>query len=74
MSLTNSQRNLAALYHCDSRSDTIAQLREALPDVDEPDILADLLGAVAVLESMSDADFDSLGIGFEEGCRYSQSG
>ena len=57
MSLTIQEYNLAALYHNTSRRDTIDQLREAVPDVDEPDILADLLSAIAKLEAMDDGAF-----------------
>ena len=74
MSLSSQQHNLTALYYSGSRTDTIAQLREAIPDTDEPDILADLMSAITVLKSMSESDFDSLATGFEGGMRYSETG
>ena len=74
MSLPIQERNLVALYHSGSRTDTIEQLREAVPDVDEPDILADLLNAITALEAMSNEDFDALAGGFEGGMCYSESG
>ena len=74
MSLSYQQHNLTALYHSGSRTDTIAQLREAIPDTDEPDIRADLMSAITVLETMCDADFDALVSGFEGGIRYSETG
>ena len=57
MSMSVQEHNLAALYCSGSRMDTIEQLREAVPDVDEPDILADLLSAIAKLEAMDDGAF-----------------
>ena len=66
MSMSVQEHNLAALYCSGSRRDTIVQLREAVPDVDEPDILADLLSAIARLEAMDDDAFSVL----EEGWRY----
>ena len=66
MSMSVQEYNLAALYCSGSRMDTIEQLREAVPDVDEPDILADLLSAIAKLEAMDDDAFSVL----EEGLRY----
>jgi len=74
MSLSSWQHNLTALYYSGSRIDTIAQLREAIPDTDEPDIRADLVSTITILESMRDADFDSLATGFEGGMRYSEAG
>ena len=74
MSLSSQQHNLTALYCSGSRRDTIEQLREAIPDTDEPDIRADLVRAISVLESMSDEDFDVLASGFEGGMRYSETG
>jgi hypothetical protein len=66
MSLTTQERNLAALYLNASRRDTIDQLCEAIPDIDEPDILADLLSAIAKLEAMDYGAFALL----EEGWLY----
>lgn len=73
MNLPTQQHNLVALYHSGSRMDTIEQLREAIPDVDEPDIRADLMSVIAALEDMSGMDFDALASGFEGGQHYNET-
>lgn len=73
MNLPTQQHNLVALYHSGSRMDTIAQLREAIHDVDEPDVRADLMSAIAALEDMSDMDFDALTREFEGGMCYRET-
>ena len=57
MSLTSQEKNLAVIYYSGSREDTIAQLREALPDIAEPDTLAAAHSIIGKLESISDMEF-----------------
>ena len=67
MSLSAQEHNLAALYCSGSRRSTIDQLCEAVHDVDEPDILADLLSVIAKLEAMDDNSFAVLEGGWLDG-------
>ena len=57
MSLTTLEKNLACIYYGNSREDTVAQLREGLPHITEPDTLAAAHTAIAKLDSMSDMEF-----------------
>uniref|UniRef100_S0DD95 Uncharacterized protein n=1 Tax=termite gut metagenome TaxID=433724 RepID=S0DD95_9ZZZZ len=57
MSLSSQEKNLACLYHSGSRADTAAQIREALPCLNEPDTLAAAHGALEKLEAMSEMEF-----------------
>jgi len=57
MSLNITEKNLACIYLCDSREETAAQLREALPYIDAPDVRAVAEGALGKLLAMSDMEF-----------------
>jgi len=60
MTLSIQERNLVLLYHSGSREATVAQIREALPHIGEPDVNAAAVSAIAKLERMSAAAFSDL--------------
>lgn len=60
MSLSRQERNLAGIFLSGSREDTIVQIREALPDMDEPDIRATAESVIGKLEAMSGGEFAAL--------------
>lgn len=60
MTLSVQERNLVLLYHSGSREATAAQMREALPHIDEPDVNAAAVSAIRKLEAMSAAAYDAL--------------
>lgn len=67
MSLSRQERNLAGIFLSGSREGTIAQMREALPDMDEPDVCAAAESAIGKLSAMSGPEFSALAAGLAEG-------
>jgi len=60
MRLTKQESDLVCIYYSGSLVATIAQMREALPHIDEPDVLAAAECAIGKLEAISAAAFDTL--------------
>jgi hypothetical protein len=54
MSLSPQEKNLACLYYSGAREDTAAQIREALPYMDEPDahVARAALGKLGAMSGM----------------------
>ena len=59
---TIEQVGLICVFDTSSRDKLIEDLREALPDTDDPDMAELMRGVVDRLEAMTDAEFDALGL------------
>jgi len=65
MRLSKQEADLVCIYYSGSRADTAAQMREALPHIDEPDVLDAAESAIGKLEAMSGAEFSTLASSLE---------
>lgn len=54
------EMDLLCLYYSGTRLETLAQLREAMPCIDAPDVLAVAERAAAKLEGMCDEGFATI--------------
>jgi len=68
MTFTTEERRLLNLYHSGSANETAAVVRDALPDITEPDVHAAAVSVIRKLGVMEGTEFDSLTI--ESGCAY----
>lgn len=62
MRLSVQERNLDGLYLSGSREATAAQMREALPDIDGPEVRVAAGSAIIKLGAMSEPDFSALAV------------
>jgi hypothetical protein len=58
MMFTTEERRLISLYRSGTREDTAAQLREAIPYIDERDVRAAAESAIRKLMALGDTAFD----------------
>ena len=58
---TGEEINLMRLFDATGRAGLIDELREALPGMDEPDVIEITRGVIGKLEHMTDAEVDSTG-------------
>lgn len=54
--------NLMHLFDTTSRAELLADLRECLPDVDEPEIAEIVNTTIGKLEHMTDEEFQNIGL------------
>ena len=60
MTFTSEEKRLLLLYHSGSLIETSAVLREALPDIIEPDVSAVAVTLIRKLDDINDTEFDSI--------------
>ncbi|HWR23485.1 MAG TPA: transposon-transfer assisting family protein [Feifaniaceae bacterium] len=60
MKITVEESNLICIYDTGARAGTLAELRAALPLIDDPDMRAVANSAAAKLGSMTDAEFAAI--------------
>lgn len=66
MKFSVEETNLIAIYMPDSKAGIIENIRKAISDVGDPDMLALMENTLAKLDGMHDADFDAHGFVAED--------
>ena len=58
--ITIEESNMICIYNTGARAETLAELRAALPSIDDPDMRAIADSAAAKLDGMADAEFAAI--------------